>query len=179
VNIKKLVATIVGGFVLLAAGLAFADEALTSPGPASTPTTDAPTTTTVAPSTTTTAETDAADEHDDHGPTRSTEGCPAGFTGNHGQFVSGTRTHDDDAADAAETPETENDAADNDAAEKAEHDDASEAAHSNCGKPEHDAAEHDAPHHDGDHDNRGPSATTDSTEHGGGGHGHDSSHGND
>src|SRR5581483_8444762 len=41
-----------------------------------------------------------------HGPERSTEGCPEGFTGNHGQFVSGQPKGD-----------------------------RSEAAHSDCGKP--------------------------------------------
>lgn len=50
-----------------------------------------------------------ADEEESHGPERSTEGCPEGFSGNHGQFVS----ESDD-----EHPR-------------------SDAAHSPCGKPVH------------------------------------------
>lgn len=50
----------------------------------------------------------AEDQEAAHGPERSTEGCPEGFSGNHGQYVSGTE----------ERPR-------------------SEAAHSPCGKPVH------------------------------------------
>jgi hypothetical protein len=83
----KTIALVVSGFVVLASGFAFAD--------------------------TTTTTTEKAADHE-AAPTRSTTGCPDGFTGNHGQFVSSVAaTHPDD------------------------HEKIVEAAHSDCGKPEH------------------------------------------
>jgi len=160
----KTLALVVSGFVVLATGFAFADQLTTQNISVSEEET---TTSTEATTTSTTATTVPEAEHEtetEH--TRSTVGCPEGFTGNHGQFVSSVAKSDDD------------------------HDKVVEAAHSQCGKPEHEAgddhdADDDAEHeagddHDGDHhgpsSNAGPSSTSGSDD-GGSHHGH--GHGSD
>jgi len=160
----KTLALVVSGFVVLATGFAFADQLTAQNISVSEEET---TTSTQATTTTVTTAPDADHNTDTTEHTRSTVGCPDGFTGNHGQFVSSVAKSD------------------------ADHDKVVEAAKSDCGKPEHeagddheadDAAEHDAGDDHGD--DHGPSANSGSSSHSGsddGGshdHGH-SGHGGD
>jgi hypothetical protein len=124
----KTIALVVAGFVVLAAGFAFADT-LTTQNTSTVQdetTSSSQATTTSAPTTTTTEANEQGDDHGDH--PRSTVGCPTGTTfENHGAFVSSVAKSDEG------------------------HDKVVEAAHSDCGKPEHDANENEAkdgPDHD-------------------------------
>jgi len=155
----KTMAAVVGTFVVLAAGFAFADTALS---PQNTSVTSDSTSTTEDTTSTTAATTTTEAEHEAEHVTRSTVGCPEGSTfKNHGEFVSSVAKSDDPASDDHGK-------------------DVAEAAHSECGKPVHDATENEneSEDHDGDShsENHGPSANSgsgSSGDHSGHGHGHD------